>query len=70
MAYNKGNKPPKDNVLSQVSAEHFKRSNKKIANKSKAICEQSDIEKVRNGTHKWLREGRTTRLIKIETPAN
>ena len=69
MARRNGNKPPKDAILNVVSAEHFKRNNQRIAGKSKKECEQTDAEKVRNKTHKWVRDGKAIKLVKIN-PAN
>ena len=46
----------------QVSADYFKRENKRIANKSKQKCVLTDAEKVKNGTHKWVREGKKISL--------
>lgn len=48
-----------------VSAEHFKRMNKKIGSASIEKCILTDAEKIKNGTHKWVREGKTARLVKI-----
>tara|TARA_R110000850_G_C9775234_1_gene447799 strand:+ start:71 stop:280 length:210 start_codon:yes stop_codon:yes gene_type:complete len=69
MARRNGNKPPKDAILNSTSSEHFKLNNQRIAEKSKKECEQTDAEKVRNKTHKWVQDGKIIRLLKIN-PAN
>ena len=49
-----------------ISAEHFKRQNKKIAAKSREKCILTDAEKVKNGTHRWVRTTRGLKLERIE----
>lgn len=49
----------------QVTAEYFKKENKRIADKCKQKCVLTDAEKVKNGTHKWVREGKKITLKKI-----
>lgn len=48
-----------------VSAEHFRKENKRIASKSKQKCVLTDAEKVKAGTHKWVKEGKIIRLKAI-----
>jgi hypothetical protein len=52
--------------LKKVSAEHFKKENKRIANNSKNKCLLTDSEKVKNGTHKWVRDGKKITLKLVE----
>lgn len=55
---------PKERI--PISHEAFRRNMKKAAEKSKKKCLLTDAEKVKNGTHKWVREGKTARLVQIE----
>ncbi|WP_439132407.1 hypothetical protein [Polaribacter sp.] len=55
----------KRNALNKVSAEHFRSENKRIAKECKQKCVLTDAEKVKNGTHKWVREGKKITLKKI-----
>lgn len=65
------NKPGKKGEmgLRDVSFDHFRKENKKFAEKAVKKCEKSDQQKVRDGTHKWVRDGKTVRLVKKD-PAN
>lgn len=65
------NKPGKDSKqgLRDVSFEHFRKENKKLAEKAVKKCEKTDQQKVRDGTHKWVREGKVVRLVKIDKPS-
>ena len=48
-----------------MSQEYFISKNREKATKHIENCNKTDAEKIIAGTHKWHREGKTIRLIKL-----
>lgn len=61
-------KKPGTEGLRDTTYEYFRSNNKRSAQKHIKKNLETDAQKVANGSHKWIKEGKTTKLVRIQNP--